>query len=204
MPSRRANAVIYADNSTSQRKKFRWLEPGTRRQISAGGVLFHDDFGVWVIGEMKTNRLEYTDPGGKYQFEDGDIYATMAREIGEETYHTIEISSSTLRALSHMSKILYVNDNNDNKPIYMCMLVHVKLLINRRIDPDPQKFLQARRRILKENPTIPPYHYAARSLKYIPFSDLIKYTNLSYRLKRVCQLVNYFKNDVIPCDKITP
>ena len=55
------------------KKKYRWFD-GKGRQLTAGGILPYDDTGIWVIGEEDKSGITYTDAGGKYQFEDGDIY----------------------------------------------------------------------------------------------------------------------------------
>lgn len=174
---------IYRGDTTPQRK-FRWRD-GKGRQLTAGGLLPYDDNGIWAIGEKKTKDgiIEWTDPGGKYKFEDCDIYNTIAREFSEELYYSANISRETILQIKDTQVPVYVN-GHQSKPVYICYIVHVDKLEEYGIKLDPELFLDYREKALISNPDVPPEYYSSVELKYIPFENIEEVT-LSYRLRRI-------------------
>ncbi len=182
-------------NFRKYKKKFRWHD-GNGRQLTAGGLLPYDENGIWVIGEQKKNgSLEWTDPGGKYKFEDCDIYTTISREFCEELYHSTELTrSQVIKFASHNSPI-YVN-GYCSRPVYVCYTVPLNELQEEGINMNPALFAQYRCNTLNSNPDVPRDFYSSIELRHINFTELARelYKNyqsktssftLSYRLKRI-------------------
>ncbi len=178
----------------SQRKpynpseKFRW-DDGQGRQLSAGGILPYDGDGIWVIGEKVKDEIIYTDIGGKYQYQDGDIYKTVAREFGEELYHSSNITREQVLEISKTSGPMYVNGHK-NKPVYVCYIVPYDIMKSMGIVLDPTLFLQHRLEVLRGNPHVFPDKYDSVILLHIPFDRLISMlakekSSISYRLRGV-------------------
>lgn len=181
-----------------EKKRFRWHD-GNGRQLTAGGILPYDDSGIWVVGEMKKNGdIEYTDPGGKYKFEDCDIYTTCSREFGEELYQSSTISREAVINIASTHQPVYVNGHR-NCPVYICYVVHVDTLKNYGVDLSCSLFDAARQQTIISNPDVPKEYYNSVVLKHIIFSDLVspmklsdsrgepqfEDVRLSYRLKRI-------------------
>jgi len=169
---------------TGIQKKFRWHD-GHGRQFTAGGLLPYDDEGIWVIGEKKTKdtEIEWTDPGGKYKFEDCDIYTTILREFSEELYNSSNISRECIIHIKNTHTPTYVN-GHQNKPVYICYIVHVRELEKYGVTLNPRMFNKYREKALSENPDVPSEFYSSVKLKHILFDD-IEVVNLSYRLRRI-------------------
>lgn len=177
-------------------KKFRWHD-GEGRELTAGGILPYDNEGIWVIGEKKKNGdLEWTDAGGKYKFEDCNIYTTCAREFGEELYYSTSIPIELMSDIVSTHKPVYVNGHN-NKPVYICYVVHVDVLSSFGITLDPVKFLECRERAVSDNPHVPEDYYNSVCLQNMSFLDIAEkiynsprqnidsVSDLSYRLKKI-------------------
>ena len=178
----------------SQRKmhksseKCRW-DDGQGRQLSAGGILPYDDHGIWVIGEKVRDEIIYTDIGGKYQYQDGDIYKTVAREFGEELYHSSNITREQVIEISKTSGPMYVNGHK-NIPVYICYIVPYNFMKSMGIVLNPTLFLEHRAEVLRGNPRVFPDKYDSVVLLHIPFDRLISMLTkekspISYRLRGV-------------------
>ena len=165
-------------------KKFRWHD-GKGRQLTAGGLLPYDDKGIWVIGEKKTKcgEIEWTDPGGKYKFEDCDIYTTISREFSEELYHSSSISRECILNIKNTNTPTYVNGHKGT-PVYVCYIVHTNELKKYQVELDAELFLRYREKTLSGNPSVPTEYYSSVELRHILFTE-IENVNLSYRLKRI-------------------
>ena len=187
-----------------QPKKFTWRDPKTGHSFAAGGILFYDDEGVWTVGEMEKGEVVYTDIGGKYTFEDGNIYATISRELREETYGVCEIFAKDIEELCQTYPPVYINGNHA-VPVYLCLVLPIpeqtqKLTLLHapkrpvpvqapepkleRVDLDPLLFEQERQKTLRDNPFVPEDFYRTMSLTKIPFDKLAS-SRLSYRLRRI-------------------
>lgn len=189
----------------SKSKKFRWVDD-YGRHLTAGGILPYDDDGVWVIGEQDKHGITYTDVGGKYQFEDGDIFKTIARELGEETYHLCDLSRTEIVGLykKNSHKTVYVN-GHQNKPVYMCVVVP-RSELNGCLDND--KFVEERARVVTRNPDVPPEYYNSVCIRHLTWDDINSGEfKLSYRLKRILRygpFLEYVGYDILLSPPPTP
>lgn len=174
--------------------KYWWKDP-LGRDVAAGGILILDEYvidnksteGIWVVVE-KSRRgigIEYSDFGGRYHYDDGDIYATISREFREETYNTDEIPYSTVKKL-----VTSPSDNNKfvyrmNKGKYVCLVVDRKYLPSLYLNNENVE--KARIKVLRENPYISRGAYRSEGVAFLPFSDICTlYRNkLSYRLSEI-------------------
>jgi len=195
-------------NSQMPPKRFkpRWLDPTTGYQLSAGGILFYDDLGFWAVTERDSgNSMVYTDPGGRYTYEDGTIWATIAREVCEETYQLVQLTPHTVQKWAQTSQLSYVRDAS-GVPAYVCLLVHTTELKGEDAILDGTHFALAREQILKQNPMVPPSYYKTQSLEYIEFRNVAsnhlisaQSPKLSFRLKQIvsnfCKTQQSLKSD---------
>jgi len=193
-----SNQKLYSGSPNSQknnsRKKFRWHDPDTGYTLTAGGILFYDDQGVWVIGEKDKNGIMYTDIGGRYAFEDGNIWVTIRRELYEETYGICEMLTRDVMALSKKFSPIYVNGHNGT-PVYACLTIPISemnaSIANGTFTLDPVLFDIRRIQTIKENPDVPVDYYSPCILTKLTYGELSdpKY-RLSYRLKRILKYSN--------------
>jgi len=174
-------------------RKFRWYD-GKGRHLTAGGLLPYDGGGVWLIGEMgRSEDVEWTDLGGKYEYGDGDIYKTIAREVGEELYHSSELLRRDVFHFSMTYSPVYVNGHKKT-PVYICYPVPIYELSKKGFVLDPDMFEICRQEVIKSNPMVPPNFYPAVRLKYFLYQDLRdaltgkeNAPNLKFRLKNILQ-----------------
>jgi hypothetical protein len=124
-----------------RKPKYRWQDPISGYGISGGGIIFYDEEGMWIIRENNKHGPIFTDMGGKYEVEDGNIYATISRELSEESYHTCELTYSQILTLSGLprTKRIYINDR-EGFPIYICLMVFTKDAELYGVKPDQKKF----------------------------------------------------------------
>jgi len=181
----------------SPRKKFRWHDPDSGHTFTAGGILFYDDHGVWVIGEKDKNGIVYTDIGGRYAYEDGNIWTTIGRELREETYGLCEMFVSEIVTLAKKYPPVYVN-GHDNRPVYICLVVPLSALSLYSRDHfslNPTLFEIKRRKIISENPDVPVEYYSPCILTKLTFDELKDSSfPLSYRLKRILKFSPVFSS----------
>lgn len=168
--------------------KFRWKD-SKGRELTAGGILPYDDTGIWVIGEINRNSIIFTDIGGKYQYQDCDIYKTIAREFGEELYHSSDMTREQMIELSSICQPVYINGHK-NKPVYICYIVHIDIMNGMGIYLNSELFLKNREFVLKENPDVPSEYYSSVVLTHLSFEDINNILStdklqLSYRLKGI-------------------
>ena len=152
--------------------------------IHAGGILFYDDKGIWVIKEYHKDIYKISDPGGKYTFEDCNIYATIVREFNEETYYSFPFSYFDLINLIEKKKckFIYVCLDNEKNPTYLCILVNIK---DTNIIFD-ETFKTNRQKALENNPHIPNRYYSSFEFLRINFKDInLFWSYFNYRLKQV-------------------
>jgi hypothetical protein len=147
-------------------RKFRWRCPDGN-EYAAGGIVFYDEEGLWVVAEVSRMGLEYTDIGGKYVFEDCNVWEAIRRELYEETYGTIDVTTSTIRAASETS--VKMMDGKGN-PHYICIVAPTSILGTQL--PDPDAFDVARMQVLKENPHVAITQYKQVKLVKLPFDKL--------------------------------
>lgn len=167
--------------------RFRWND-GEGRYLSAGGILPYDDEGFWVIQEIRgLGRTEWSDIGGKYEVEDCDIWATIAREFGEELYQSSTISRHQVKQWKKVSKIVYINGFKQ-APVYLGLCVHLSNMND--ITFSPEKFLKNRKKAIQSNGSYSEAYYSSISLRYVKFTELEKeWGSMSYRLKKVLEAI---------------
>lgn len=183
------------ERKQSKKRRPAWRDP-RGNMLTAGGILFYDDDGIWVIGEMEKGTTVYTDMGGKYEFEDCSIYGTITRELREETYDMCEITVKQLKALAKSSVPVYVNGHH-GQPVYICYPVHLRTLseVGVEIKFDDSEFKRSRLETIFTNPTIPPHFYNSIEIRHIKFEDIENEKfPLSFRLQRIMRysLLNKF------------
>lgn len=193
--SPRANSKTCSQKGS--RKKFKWHDPISGYALTAGGILFYDEKGLWVIGEKDKNGLVYTDIGGRYSYEDGNIWATISRELREETYGICEMFASEIEALSKIYQPVYVN-GHDNQPVYICLVIPISALnpeSRRHFSLNPIMFDMQRRKVVEENPEVPEDYYCPCVLRKMTYEELKDPTfRLSFRLKRILKFSTAFSS----------
>jgi hypothetical protein len=158
---------------------FSWKEPGTEGNYNAGGVLFYDDEGFWVVEEKQKDVTVCNDIGGRYHPDDGNIWATIRREVWEETYGTCDFTMKMVTMLSKTVKKAYLHSPQGVK-IYVCLCIDKQLQDLYGITLNPDTFNESRKRFLEENPNYTEF-YKTLSLKKIRYED-VHLNKLSYRL----------------------
>lgn len=182
-------------NMNNRKEKYRWHD-GQGRQLTAGGLLPYDDDGIWTVSELKNGELVETDLGGKYHFDDCDIFQTIAREVSEELYFSSELRRKDVLQISYEIEPVYINGHK-NHPVYICFLAHVDLLDRFDFKLDVIEFQNQRAKTLYSNPQVPKSYYTSLRLRHIPFSDLkdaLQDKNsirISYRLRRILQFSQF-------------
>lgn len=180
----------------SPRKKFKWHDSSSGNTLTAGGILFYDDDGIWVVGEKDKNGIVYSDIGGRYNYEDGNIWTSIARELREETYGICEMFASEIVELSKKFPPVYVN-GHENKPTYVCLVVPIpamKLETRQHFSLDSSLFDAQRLKTLSENPDVPVDYYPCLLTK-LSYEEIKNPAfRLSYRLKRVLRFSTAFSS----------
>lgn len=165
--------------------KFKCQMNGCR--LTAGGIFFYDKVnhikGLWLLKEKDKNEEVYTDFGGKYDYNDGDIYATISREFREETFNTEEISYKKIVKVPHDHHI-YIK-GFDDRPIYLCMAVYKG---DYKLKFDQLKLKSEKQKILDRNQFVPPNWYTTISIEFIPLAQLHN-VQLSGRFKQILKEV---------------
>lgn len=140
--------------------------------VPSAGILIYNEEGIFCIREKKGDKELLNDIGGKYHAEDGDIFATISRELAEETYYALEITRTTLTNLldkNGVEKVYLLN--HLHTPVYMCLMVPENLL-----DIDMckimKKFKVRRKFVLENNPTVPLHRYSSTEIEYVTYNNL--------------------------------
>lgn len=163
--------------------KYRWKNPETGDLLTAGGILFYNKTHFWAIQESGQKGLEYNDIGGKYIVEDGDIFATIRRELYEETYGVCDILVSTVRKFSEKYGMKNVNDDK-GKCVYVCVCVPTDEIFSLCGISDSDfesKFETARDMIKSQNPYA---NYKPVKISKISIKDIKAY-QIGYRLETI-------------------
>lgn len=181
-----------AHNTYKKHISYRWKD-SHGNNLTAGGILPFDNNGVWVIREKRCKEIVLSDIGGRYRAEDGDIYVTIAREFGEETYYSSFLTRDNIISIAQMYKPRYVTGYR-KKPVYICYPVNVEVLSEMNIELSSKKFDEMRCKVISQNPDVPKDIYSSLKLEYIPHSIMKKcmnksetseYPPLSFRLSKV-------------------
>ena len=168
-------------------RKYRWQDPSGKK-FTAAGILFYDDEGIWVIGETEKNGIVYNDIGGKYMFEDGNIWTTIRRELTEETYGLCDMLVREIEELAKKYPPVAIN-GHDSIPTYMCLVVPLSDIPKDRLNLDPAAFTRRRDITLQENPDIPSHYYSPVLLTKLRYDDIRnKIKDVGFRLKRVLSM----------------
>lgn len=170
----------------ASKTRFRWHD-GEGRYLSAGGILPYNEEGFWVILERRgIGKIEWSDIGGKYEFEDCDIWTTIAREFGEELYQSCVLSRKDVKAFSKHSKIVYINGFK-KAPVYLGLCVHTTHM---NVAFSPEKFLKKRQKSISANGNLPEMFYASLELRFMKYTEVEKeWEIMSYRLKKVLEAI---------------
>lgn len=166
--------------------KYWWNDNNTA--VAAGGILIvNGDEGFWALEEMckKNSNTEYSDFGGKYHYDDCDIYATISREFREETYNTDEIPYSKVKELAMKGFVVKVIDDK-----YYCLVVDRKEL-DVKLSSDELK--NAKNKTIASN-NFNKFFYRSVGIEYILYSDLPKVQHkLAFRLVEVLKAIGKIK-----------
>ena len=151
--------------------KYKYHAPDGKR-LSAGGIVLYEDSplgkGMWLIEEEEMGTRVYTDFGGKYDHNDGDINATITREFREEVYNTVEIPYVCIKRIPENQRV-YI-DGYDRKPVYVCIFSHIDTF-DIRFDHD--MIAQEREKIIVANPNIPERWYKTLNIKFVLLTDVL-------------------------------
>lgn len=176
--------------SYNREEKFKWSD-GQGRQLTAGGILPYDEKGIWTVTETRDGELVETDIGGKYRFEDCDIYQTIAREVNEELYFSSELTRKNVLDISRTFNPVYINGHR-HQPVYICYPVHISYLETINFKLNINEFIKRRSYTLLSNRYVPRHYYTSLRLRHISYEDLKlalkdehKDIRLHYRLKKV-------------------
>lgn len=143
------------------------------KKLAAGGICFFEETtegkGLWLIEEYDNygDKKIYTDFGGKYDYNDGDIFATISREFREESYNTVEITYQTIKDTPTDAHV-YI-DGYDGYPVYMCIVMHINCF---GIQFNSDKIKEAREKVVQANPYISEKWYKTRDVKFVLLKDL--------------------------------
>ena len=171
--------------------KYRWTDPATNHRFASGGILFYDSTGIWVLAERGEGKhIVFNDMGGRYTYEDGTIYASIARELREETYGLCELRVEDIKALAEITTAVYVN-GHDGKPAYFSLPVDLSRLhpaLRSKIVLDPDLFLIERKAVIDSNREVPVEYYPMY-LRKISMAELKDpRLRLSFRLRKILRI----------------
>lgn len=158
-----------------------WTHPSGKK-VAAGGIVFYDNEGMWLIKEKK-----WTDPGGKFRFEDCDIYGTIAREFSEEVYYTWQL---TKKDVEHFTKefglwLLTKEDDTTTFLYYACIFVPVgafELVTGEKFSTE--KFNKVRDSLVEKNDWVPKHYYSTTCFEKIKYDQLDKLSK-TFRLNKM-------------------
>jgi len=155
--------------------------------ICAGGLLFYDDQGIWVIKEQTPFGVVFNDPGGKYQFEDTNINICIVREFHEETYfsYTNLIHNNLLEDLILKKLVDEINISTKNEWWYKCILIHTKHIFpDSKYLFDNKKFFINRLNTIEHNKLY--NFYNSIEFVYLKNNEIkLKWNIISERLKSI-------------------
>ncbi len=170
-------------------RRFAWYDALAKNKYTAGGILFYDDHGVYLISERNSknyNVLEYTDVGGRYEPQDGCIWATIRRELYEETYGTIDCTVAYIKNLASDTRVkrAYVT-NHDGIVCYVCLCVPLYLAPEiMRTENLMETFKNNKATFHAENPTVTGKFYETVTFEKIAHNKITMF-NISYRMTSI-------------------
>lgn len=153
------------------------------KTYAGAGIIIYNDQGFFlgkerqlVDGKLVTKMSDF---GGKYDYTDGDIYSTIARELREETYNHIDLRRKDILQLLKCKRTL-IKDTHVENIYYRVILVHYNDL--KAIDPtfyvpSTEQMVRSRDLFIKMNSGVPKYYYSTVGIIFI------KRTKLKAKLK---------------------
>lgn len=195
----RASELAINATKSNPKKKYRWKNPETGDFLTAGGILFYDTSYFWAIQEAGQRGLEYNDIGGKYSIDDGDIFATIRRELYEETYGVCDILVSDVRKFVEKYGLKKVNDQR-GACVYVCVCVPVSDIYNLCAISDDtfeEKFKKERDKILSQNPDA---NYKPIKINKIHLKEKHNY-KIGYRLSVILKQLYSSRDDTTEDEK---
>ena len=187
------------ESAFQAKKKPCWNDPVTGRHFSAGGILLYDTQGLYLVGETSNSGVVYSDIGGRYIPEDGNIWATIRRELYEETYGVCDLlTKEVIQFSKHLPLIVLDSVGSILKGTliesstsvipqssysYMCLAVPICSIPEGRFDFDDDLYQECRARTIAES-SAPESFYRPVCIKKVLYDDLGGY-NLSHRLKAI-------------------
>lgn len=162
--------------------------------ICGGGLLFYDDYGIWVIKEARLKEgLCFIEPGGTFEVADSHIKNTIVREFLEETYYAFKFSISDLKDLFDKNKVhaeysIYDNRGHPNWIVYM---IHTDDCPTIELNSD--KFDKYRKYAIEttKHNDHERYYYNSISLVYLTFKDIDTKKDIyyNYRLEQILKKI---------------
>lgn len=157
---------------THQPERFKWTDPYDQKEYMAGGILLFDAVGFWCVREAKG----LSDMGGRYHFEDNNIFGCIAKELREESFGTLEVLASQIESIV-MKTRMSVSDIHPGSsrvvdlPHYFCLFCNI-CEYDLGLKFDPELFLVKRQETISQNKSVDPVHYTSLELVYVKFADI--------------------------------
>lgn len=168
-----------------------------------GGLLIHDDNGIWVIKKKyNKNHNRYDEIQGKYKYMDGNIHKTIARSFSESLYNSCEITCKDVETFAAITPALYLKNQNYTSVWYIIHDYVLKRLTGAVIDSDNFQFM--RKATLESNKDSHNL-YECNDIVYIHYTKLYNMLNndkgikLCNNLKYIIKngVISYYKNDKV-------
>lgn len=174
--------------------KVYWTDPLTKKSYHAGGILFYNQDGFYAVKDVNRQMcIEYNDFGGKFVYEDMNIYGTIARELCEKSYQLCQLVPEFVRRLSLIFPPFDLNDEPE-RYYSLCVDLNDKLLEEEKqssssciVKFDSDKFSQAKKTIIEECGNFKGRLF--RELEFIKFDEAYNYP-LGFRLEIILSELN--------------
>lgn len=123
------------------------------KDLSGGGIIPYNEKGIWLVSETRGTKKLLSDAGGRYRFEDIDIYGCISREWNEETYFTSEIRRKDVLELINKKRTKYsLVRGQDKKIVYVVYFFHIDDLKDLSINvPSNEEFTLSRNNAISRN-----------------------------------------------------
>lgn len=205
-----------AEIPRTKRQRCGWYDSVLKKRFTAGGILFYDEEGIYVVDEARG----YSDFGGRYAYEDGSIWATIRRELYEETFGGCDLLVKDIEdmvgmvvtidgdagvglyirgrgyalnlAKNQKSSCIPLHEKSENNS-YICLIVPVLAIGREVLDNAVDMCEERRKKFIEDNPMAPKGIYPCGIRKIMwEIGD----AKLSYRLKTIVSMLTYvmFKN----------
>ncbi len=189
-----------------------WVDPKTGIHIAGAGILITETrppglggFGVWLVEEIsrKTSAgIEYSDIGGKYDWNDAHPASTIQREFGEEVYFTDELSRKKILEFMNNDQNQYTSEEAfvhvTSNGHYLCLVLDRKFLPSVQLSDANVK--EARLKVLRENPSTQPNMFRTVGLRWFSETDLVA----EHQKKHIAQRVRHVLNNPLVASRFSP